>query len=109
MDCGAQSVKYAVKSHTLGGLKMADTRIEFISEGFRQILLSEGCRNIVEQTTQEIADKANGNNTRGGNGFVATTQVGGYGGGRYIGFVTASDNKASAAQSEDQALTRALS
>ena len=86
-----------------------NVRIKFIPEGFRQILLSEGCHNIVEETTQDIADKANGNNSRGGDGFRATTQVGGYGGGRWIGFVTASDNKASAAQSEDQALTRALS
>lgn len=88
---------------------MADVRIEFISEGFKQILTSEGCHDIVEKTTQEICEKANGNNARGGDGFVASTQIGGYGGGRWIGFVTASDKNASAAQSEDQALTRALS
>lgn len=84
------------------------TRIVFNSEGFRDILLSEGCHNLVTSVTEEIADKANANNDRGGNGFNASTQVGGYGGGRWIGFVTATDNKAAAAQSEDQALTRAL-
>ena len=84
------------------------TRIVFNSEGFREILLSEGCHNLVTSVTDEIADKANANNDRGGNGFNASTQVGGYGGGRWIGFVTATDNKAAAAQSEDQALTRAL-
>lgn len=83
-------------------------RIQFISEGFRQVLLSEGCKNAVEQATAEICDKANGNNTRGGDGFKATVQVGGYGGGRYIGFVTAADKEASIAQAEDQALLRAL-
>lgn len=83
-------------------------RLQFNSEGFKQILLSEGCRSLVEATTSEICEKANANNTRGGDGFRATTQVGGYGGGRYIGFVTAADAKASAAQSEDNALTRAL-
>lgn len=83
-------------------------RLQFNSEGFRQILLSEGCRNVVEKTTAEICEKANGNNARGGNDFRATVQAGGYGGGRYIGFVTATDEKASAAQSEDQALLRAL-
>lgn len=87
---------------------MGDVRIQFNSEGFRQILLSEGCRDLVQQTTEGIADRANANNTRGGDGFRATTQVGGYGGGRWIGFVTATDKKASAAQSEDQALTRAI-
>lgn len=84
------------------------TRIEFLSEGFRQILLSEGCKNVVQQTAQEITDKANGNNTRGGDGFEATTKVGGYGGGRWIAFVSASDKKASEAEAEDKALTRAL-
>lgn len=84
------------------------TRIVFNSEGFREILLSEGCHNLVTSVTEEIAEKANANNDRGGNGFNASTQVGGYGGGRWIGFVTATDNKAAAAQSEDQALTRAL-
>ena len=84
------------------------TRIVFNSEGFREILLSEGCHDLVTSVTEEIADKANANNDRGGEGFNASTQVGGYGGGRWIGFVTATDNKAAAAQSEDQALTRAL-
>ena len=87
---------------------MGDVRIQFNSDGFRQILLSEGCRDLVQQTTEGIAERANANNTRGGEGFRATTQVGGYGGGRWIGFVTANDKKASAAQSEDQALTRAI-
>ena len=85
------------------------TRIVFNSEGFRDILLSDGCHELVQSVTDEIAEKANANNDRGGNGFNASTQVGGYGGGRWIGFVTATDNKAAAAQSEDQALTRALS
>lgn len=84
------------------------TRIVFNSEGFRQILLSQGCHDLIQSTAEEIAEKANSNNARGGDGFRATTQVGGYGGGRYIGFVTATDDKASTAQSEDQALTRAL-
>lgn len=85
------------------------TRIVFNSEGFREILLSDGCHEVVQNVTDEIAAKANANNDRGGNGFNASTEVGGYGGGRWVGFVTATDKKAAAAQSEDQALTRALS
>lgn len=85
------------------------TRIVFNSEGFREILLSDGCHELVQNVTDEIAEKANANNDRGGNGFRSSTEVGGYGGGRWVGFVTATDNKAAAAQSEDQALTRALS
>lgn len=84
-------------------------RIEFNSAGFRQILLSDGCRQVVQSTAEEICERANANNDRGGEGFTANTQVGGYGGGRWIGFVSATDKKASAAESEDKALTRALS
>lgn len=86
---------------------MGETRIVFDSEGFRQILLSEGCQELVTQVTEEIRDKANSN--AGFEGFDSSVQVGGYGGGRWIGFVTAQDKKAGAAESEDQALTRALS
>lgn len=84
------------------------TRIEFISEGFRQILLSEGCHEVVKQTTDEIVERANANNTRGGEGFRASTEVGGYGGGRWIGFVSTTDKNAKIAEAEDKALTRAV-
>ena len=87
---------------------MEEARIVFNSEGFRQILLSEGCKELVEQVTNEICDKANANNSRGGQ-FDSSVQVGGYGGGRWIGFVSANDKQACIAQSEDLALTRALS
>ncbi len=88
---------------------MEQVRIEFNSEGFRQILLSQGCHDVVTQYTEEIAAKANANNQRGGEGFKASTQVGGYGGGRWIGFVGMTDKKSMIAESEDKALTRALS
>lgn len=87
---------------------MADVRIVFKSEGFRQILLSDGCRDLVQSTTEEIKNKANANNTRGGDGFEASTMVGGYGGGRWIGFVSTTDNASRIAESEDKALTRAI-
>lgn len=84
-------------------------RIEFNSDGFKQILLSDGCHELVTTITEEICEKANANNNRGGAGFVSSTQVGGYGGGRWIGFVSSTDKQSAIAQSEDQALTRALS
>lgn len=89
---------------------MEKVRIVFNKDpiGFRQILLSDGCHELIQNTAEEIALKANANNTRGGDGFAASVIAGGYGGGRWIGFVTATDEKASAAQSEDQALTRSL-
>ena len=84
-------------------------RIVFNSDGFRQLLLSDGVRELVQNTAEEICDKANGNNTRGGEGFVVRTQVGGYGGGRYVAFVSSTDKNSFIAESEDKALTGALS
>lgn len=60
------------------------------------------------QVTEEIKDRANSNNARGGEGFRASTQVGGYGGGRWIGFVSTTDKNTMIAESEDKALTGAL-
>lgn len=84
-------------------------RIVFNSDGFRQLLLSDGVRELVQSTAEEICDKANGNNTRGGEGFTVRSQVGGYGGGRYIAFVSSTDKNSFIAESEDKALTGALS
>ena len=46
------------------------THIEFNNDGFKAILQSDGCREVIEQTANEIADKANSNNTHGGTGFA---------------------------------------
>ena len=83
-------------------------RLKWNKDGFRQILLSEGCQQLVQSTAEEICDRANGNNNRGGEGYVVRTQVGGYGGGRWIGFVSTTDNKSMIAESEDKALTGAV-
>lgn len=84
------------------------TRIVFNSDGFRQILLSDGCRDLIQETADEIRDKADANNDRGGEGFSSSVQVGGYGGGRWIGFVGTTDKASMIAESEDKALTRAV-
>ena len=81
--------------------------IEFISPGFKAILNTEEIHNVVEEVAQHIADNANSN--YGGDGFKATTMVGGYGGGRWIAFVNSTDKESLQAESEDSALTRALS
>ena len=87
---------------------MADARIEFNSAGFREILLSDGCHELVKSVTEDISTKANANNTRGGEGFASSVQVGGYGGGRWIVFVGTTDDKSAIAEAEDLALTRAI-
>lgn len=88
---------------------MADVvDIQFISAGFKAILESDGTKNLIEETAQAMADRANGNNERGGAGFAASVKLGGYGGGRWVGFVSTTDKASMIAEAEDKALTRAL-
>lgn len=82
---------------------MADVRIEFLSEGFAKILNSDGCQELVQTTAEGIAERANA--SAGVDGFKASTVKAGT---RWIGFATATDKAAAAAESEDKALTGAL-
>jgi hypothetical protein len=52
------------------------TRIVFESEGFRQILLSDGCKKLVQDTSEEICARAN---SQGSGEFGTDLIVGGYG------------------------------
>lgn len=83
-------------------------RLEFISEGFKGILESDGTRELVQSTADDICSRANANNTRGGEGFATNVIQGNYGGGRWIGFVKTTDKKSMIAESEDKALTGAI-
>lgn len=83
------------------------TKIEFVNAGFKGILQSDGCEDLVKQTTERICSEANGNNTRGGKGFESKVILSGRAG-RYIGLIKPSDKKAITAASEDSAVERAL-
>lgn len=85
---------------------MDAVRIQFISSGFREVLLSQGCQEVVSSAADDIAARANANGNT--DGFAALTIVGGYGGGRYVGFVSSTTPEAAQAESEDKALTRAI-
>lgn len=80
-------------------------RLEFISEGFKEILESDGVHDLVQETAESICDKANGNNVRGGEGFTTSVIHGSYGGGRWVGFVKTTDKQSEIAEAEDKALT----
>lgn len=82
---------------------MADIRIEFISEGFREILNSDGCQELVQQTAEGIAERANAN--AGLDTFEATSVRAGT---RWIAFASTTDKASLAAESEEKALTRAI-
>lgn len=84
-------------------------RLEFESDGFKGILESDGTRELVQSTADEICTKANANNSsRGGEGFASNVILGGYGGGRWIGFVNTTDKQSMIAEAEDKALTGAI-
>ena len=83
--------------------------IEFFSEGFAQIVSSAGTMSAVQSATNQIRDRANANNTRGGSGFYSGTRMGrAYGANRALGFVYSSDKKSAQAESEDKALSGAV-
>lgn len=74
--------------------------------GFQQILESSGTQQLVEETARRICAEANANNSRGGDGFaVDSTQVKS---GRWIANVHSADKESAAAQSEDDALLKAV-
>ena len=84
--------------------------IEFISAGFEQILTSAGTMSAVQSATNNIYARANANNERGGTGFHSGTRIGrAYGSQRALGFVYTTDKDSAIAESEDKALSRAVS
>lgn len=86
------------------------TTITFISEGFEEILCCTNTMNLIQEQATRIEENANANNTRGGNGFESGTRLGrAYGSQRALGFVYSTDQKSAIAESEDKALSRAVS
>lgn len=84
--------------------------IEFKSEGFEQLLCDAGTMSLVQEQAERICDAANANNGRGGNGFECATRLGrAYGSQRALGFVYSTDKNSALAESEDKALSGAVS
>jgi len=108
MAISGQSCEYTVAAGEVVWLMGTQTRIKFISQGFKEILCSDGVKNLVTEQASIIQDRANANNSRGGKGFDAHVWMGGYGGGRWVGSVTTTDRKSKIAEAEDKALSRAV-
>lgn len=93
---------------------MSDAKITFIPEGFREILMSEGVHSVVSKATEEIEARANSNltakNSEGYQGeVVESPRMSGYrAGGRWVGFVRATDYAAMADEAENKSLSRAV-
>lgn len=84
------------------------TKIEFNSQGFKDILFSPGTKELVQGVADQIQAEANAGIQEDSEGFSSNVVAGGYGGGRYVGFVTTLDNKAAQAESEDKVLSKAV-
>lgn len=88
---------------------MNEVKIEFISEGFKEILNSPGVKAEVTRITEKIQGQANANlHSERSKGFAARVIKGYWGGGRWVGFVYTTDHATMVAQSEDKALSRAV-
>lgn len=93
---------------------MTSIKLTFNSEGFREILVGDGVKGVVESVTESIASRANANlSDPTSEGFTAEVFQGNmmqkYGhGGRWLGRVVAADVKASADEAETKCLSRAV-
>lgn len=92
-------------------------KIEFISDGFKAILQTEGTQTVVSEVTENIKQNCVANyaavSPDGVDPDVFNTEVKSATAaqykGRYVGFVSTSDPYAVAAETEDKIMTRALS
>ncbi len=83
-------------------------KLEFKSEGFRQILTGSGVQGVVQSATEKICANANANLSEESEGFSSHVWQGNYGGGRWIGSVSTTDLASQRAESEDKALSKAV-
>lgn len=75
-------------------------KLEFIDQGFRDILSSEGTNSVITEVSNSIASKA-------GKGFESAVSYYGVGN-RWIGFVHTTDYKSMKEESENKTLTKAV-
>ena len=82
------------------------SRIEFNSEGFREVLMAT--QGLISSVTSQIAAAANANLAEDSSGYTTDVFIGGFGGGRPIGVVASMDSASAEAEAEYKALSRAV-
>lgn len=83
-------------------------KLEFKSEGFREILCGGGVQSAVSSAAEQIRARATANIAGESEGFSAHIWQGNYGGGRVIGSVSTTDYESQRAEAEDKALSKAV-
>lgn len=88
---------------------MNQIRLEFNSEGFKELLCSDEIQSVVESAASGIQKRATAyaNLSEKSSGFYMRT-VKGSTAGRWLGFVGATDHESLIAESEHKALTKAV-
>lgn len=89
-------------------MSKTEMQIQFKSEGFRKILTGSGVQGAVASATDAIQARANANIHEESEGFSSHVWMGGYGGGRWVGSVNTTDYASMVAETEDKALSRAV-
>lgn len=87
---------------------MQKMRIKFISDGFREILLSDGVKNLVDDIGEQIKDKANARLAEDSTGYEKETRQIDYRGGRWQSAVYTTDMASMKAEAEYNALSGAV-
>lgn len=82
-------------------------KIEFVDKGFKDILASDGVKNLVEQHTEAICSRANANLTQDSEGYV-TKIYPPSDGVRWVGVVAATDHASMVDEAENKSLSRAV-
>lgn len=84
-------------------------RLEFNSDGFKELLCSPEIQSVVEETSTMIQTRAtaNANLSENSTGYYMRT-VQGATAGRWLGFVGATDHESLIGESEYKALTKAV-
>jgi hypothetical protein len=88
-------------------MSKAKMRIQFISQGFHDILCSDGTKGVVEDIANGIKSRADGAAPES-EGYSVTTMMGGYGGGRWVSFVQTTGYKSKVAEAEHNSLSGAI-
>ena len=77
------------------------TKIVFNDQGFKDVLLSDGCKELIKSNADQIAKRA-------GDGYVVDGPMVGYNGTRWIAFVRTDGIEAMIDEAENKTLSKAV-
>lgn len=83
-------------------------KLEFKSDGFKEILCGSGVQGAVESAASQIQAKANAGLTEDSEGFSMHSWMGNYGGGRWVASVNTTDYASMVAEAEHKVLSGAV-